>query len=530
MTHKAHTHTLIHTHTALPEDSSSVKTIPVSNEPIQVPLSPLEFPSAEVDMSAFGEFGGVHPQTPTIEPRPTVAEPTTVEHTTTPLESSPPKADCLPESEASCDEPTTIEHTTHTESGPSIANYPPESEASYDDIIPDNSTTSTEDVEVFPNTPIEPVVSDSTTTDKAKESDPSEEPVSLPENNVEQVEEPNSPVQQADLLESEGADEHPQKELDEPTLASTNRPNEEVAKENEVEKPMDNSVTEVIKDPVIETTEPLVSELSAPEIKSVPKKVKHRSSSTPREVPPNEVVVKKHNDISQGKPKRTHHRTLSESKIHITVSSSVNMADIIQSTQGTTLDREVGVNASKDQMDEKTFLIIKDLQIKLREKEEDLARAARQRDREIREKDDQIKKLTKDSKKIEREKWELLKRARDAAERALHLRTQLDMKEGTLRSAQSELDRTRDELFSVKSANTSLRALLSELRAPRSGVDVGVQVELGGTLKRNRSMELAFSEGGLSQEHQENGNCAMNVSTLNGKCYNTDMYTYKLFS
>ena len=496
MTHTPHrgTYSHIHTctlkHTALPEDSSSFKTIPVSNEPIQVPLSPLEFPSAEVDLSAFGGFGGVNHQTPPIEPSAPVVEPTTVEHTT-PLESSPPKAD-----------------------------HPPESETSYNDSIPDNSTT--ED-ELFHNDPIEPVNDDLTVAVNAEEKDPLEEPVPSPENTLDQVDAVPL-VQQASLPESEGAIESIEEETCEPKLASTTNPNEEVAevqedKEVQVENPLDNSIAEVIEDSPVETSEPLVSELSAPEIKSIPKKSKHRSSSTPREVPPNqstnEVVLKNHNDNSQGKTKRTHHRTLSESKIHITVSSSVNMADIIPSTQGTTLDREVGVSRASDQMDEKTFLIVKDLQIKLREKEEDLARAARQRDREIREKDEQIKKMTKDNKKIEREKWELLKRARDAAERALHLRTQLDMKEGTLRSTQSELDRTRDELFSVKSANTSLRALLSELRAPRSSVDVSVQVELGGTLKRNKSMELAFSEGGLSQDRQENGKCYINASSLN---------------
>ena len=150
---------------------------------------------------------------------------------------------------------------------------------------------------------------------------------------------------------------------------------------------------------------------------------------------------------------------------------------------------------------ESVALLIKELQIQLREKEEDLGRLQRQKDRELKEKDEKVKKLTRDAKKVEREKWELLKRARDAAERSLHLRTQLDVKEGALRSVQSELDRTRDELVSVKSANTSLRALLGDLRASRPSVDVGVQADLGtGTLRRNRSIELAFSQGGMSQE------------------------------
>lgn len=146
-------------------------------------------------------------------------------------------------------------------------------------------------------------------------------------------------------------------------------------------------------------------------------------------------------------------------------------------------------------------LLVKELQIQLREKEEDLGRLQRQKDRELKEKDEKVKNLIREAKTVERKKWELLKRARDAAERSLHLRTQLDTKEGSLRSVQGELDRTRDELVSVKSANTSLRALLGDLRASRPSVDVGVQADLNvGGLRRNRSIELAFTQGEMSQE------------------------------
>lgn len=165
---------------------------------------------------------------------------------------------------------------------------------------------------------------------------------------------------------------------------------------------------------------------------------------------------------------------------------------------------------------ESVAIFIKGLQIRLREKEEDFARAQRQHERELKERDEKVKKFVREAKKVEREKWELLKRARDAAERSLHLRTQLDTKEGSLRSVQGALDRTRDELVSVKSANTSLRALLTELRTPRSSADMAVQVELGGggggggrelnggSLRRNPSIELAFTQGGLSQEELDN--------------------------
>lgn len=174
-------------------------------------------------------------------------------------------------------------------------------------------------------------------------------------------------------------------------------------------------------------------------------------------------------------------------KIQITVSSSMDKSRVIR-------------KPSREDL----TLQIKDLQIRLREKEEDIERRGRQHARELHQREEQIKKLSKENHKLEREKWELLKRARDAAERSLHLRTQLNMKEGTYRGVQGELERTKDELLSVKSANTSLRALLSDLRAPRASVDVGIQVEISSTLRRNRSMELAFAQGDLSQE-QDNG-------------------------
>ena len=147
---------------------------------------------------------------------------------------------------------------------------------------------------------------------------------------------------------------------------------------------------------------------------------------------------------------------------------------------------------------EELQLMVRDLQLQLREREEEAGRQRRAAERDATEKEQQIGRLTRETQKLEREKWELLKRARDGAERSLSLRTQLDLKESLLRSLQADLGRTRDELISVKSANTSLRALLGELRAPKPSKDVGVQASLGGgTLRRNNSMELAVH--GLAQ-------------------------------
>ncbi len=250
-----------------------------------------------------------------------------------------------------------------------------------------------------------------------------------------------------------------------------------VSEESELELP---NVTE---EQVLSDDQSL-AKLSAPEVKSISKKIRHRSLS-------------KDSPSKSGSPgRRRHSRTNSESKIHITVSSS-KMGEVVGSTKEKKSD---GVKS----IDEKVASMLKDVQTKLREKDEEIKKLKELNEKTLHEKNEQIKKQAKDNKKVEREKWDLLKRAREAAERALHLRTQLDLKEGSIRGIQSELNRTKDELFSVKSANTSLRALLSELRAPhKTGVEVGVQADIGGgTLKRNKSIELAFTDGGLSQDQQ----------------------------
>ena len=129
-------------------------------------------------------------------------------------------------------------------------------------------------------------------------------------------------------------------------------------------------------------------------------------------------------------------------------------------------------------------------------RQEELMKTVRDNmEQELKDREEQIKKLSKDNNRLEREKWELLRRARDAAERMLSIRMQLEMKGGLLKSTQAELTHTLDELSSVKSSNTGLRTLLSELRASKSGVDQEVQVNMGGPLQRNRSIEMALNQG-----------------------------------
>lgn len=221
-------------------------------------------------------------------------------------------------------------------------------------------------------------------------------------------------------------------------------------------------------------------EASEPEVKSVPL----------------------HSHKVSGKHRSQHQRGGVNSK-HSSTSTTEGGEDPVSPSQqslGSSVDKPSAAasgpkNVELEGVSESIALLVKGLQIQLREKEQDLARLQRQKERELKDRDEKAKKLAHEAKKIEREKWELLKRARDAAERSLHLRTQLDMKEESLRGVQGELDRTRDELVSVKSANTSLRALLGDLRAAGPSVDVAVQVDMStASLRRNRSIELAFTQ------------------------------------
>lgn len=121
--------------------------------------------------------------------------------------------------------------------------------------------------------------------------------------------------------------------------------------------------------------------------------------------------------------------------------------------------------------------LIEKLEKKLKEKEQEMKDIRVQYARELRSKEEKMKKLTKDNNRIEKEKWELLKRAREAAERSVNLRTKLDLHESTLRTSQGELERASDELAAVKSANTSLRLLVNELRAPKDKMHAAVQTD-----------------------------------------------------
>lgn len=135
------------------------------------------------------------------------------------------------------------------------------------------------------------------------------------------------------------------------------------------------------------------------------------------------------------------------------------------------------LRTEKEESDRHLSRVIEQLQIQLREKEKDIDSLQTQHLMELKVREERIKKLSRQNARLEREKWDLLKRAREAAERSVSLRTKMDLQDGSLRSMQVEMDRTRDEMSSVKAANNSLRGLVRDLKTKIQTFDVGIQVD-----------------------------------------------------
>ncbi len=108
--------------------------------------------------------------------------------------------------------------------------------------------------------------------------------------------------------------------------------------------------------------------------------------------------------------------------------------------------------------------VIEELKEQLIEKDNDLMLIQERMHVEVKVREERIKKLMRQQARSEKDKWDLLKKAREAAERSVHMRTKLDLNENQMRSTIIELDRVNDELSSVKAANKSLRLMVSDLR------------------------------------------------------------------
>ena len=109
----------------------------------------------------------------------------------------------------------------------------------------------------------------------------------------------------------------------------------------------------------------------------------------------------------------------------------------------------VAVKADKKRLKaEKTDLLqqMKQLYAALQEKEADVKDFVSTYEARMQEFEESVHQLQAEKEESEREKWEILRRARDSAERSVSLRTQLDIKETALQAAEDELARLRRQV------------------------------------------------------------------------------------
>lgn len=156
------------------------------------------------------------------------------------------------------------------------------------------------------------------------------------------------------------------------------------------------------------------------------------------------------------------------------------------------------------------LLLIDELKDQLREKENDVLILQERMHVEVKVREDRIKKLTRQNARSEKEKWDLLKKARDAAERSVHVKTKLDLSDNQLRSAKAELDRVNDELASVKAANKSLRLMVSDLKGRDNLISRGTQTEQ--PTRNNSSFETVFSDAETQTTHSSDGGSVLRDS------------------
>ena len=234
------------------------------------------------------------------------------------------------------------------------------------------------------------------------------------------------------------------------------------------------------------------------------------------------AVVNNNNVQSNINKGHQHSRIPSSSEIEIKsipktlTSSNANNGSIVKSKDHSVsyeksrleqLRRMKELREEKVHSDKQLSSIIEQLQVQLREKEKDFEALQAQHLVELNVREDRIKKLSRQNARLEREKWDLLKRAREAAERSVNLRTKLDMNDASMRSLQSELDRSSDELAAVKSANNSLRSLVKELKTRKPVTDVSTQVDLVTSLIMSTPTDLLIK--GEDNEESDSGHASV---------------------
>ncbi|XP_015903477.1 uncharacterized protein [Parasteatoda tepidariorum] len=91
---------------------------------------------------------------------------------------------------------------------------------------------------------------------------------------------------------------------------------------------------------------------------------------------------------------------------------------------------------------------MKQLYSTLEDKEAELREFIRNYEQKMKESDENMKQMAKEREELEQEKWSILKRARDEAERAVLLCTQLGLKDAHIKELQDEVNRLRDKHMS----------------------------------------------------------------------------------
>ena len=122
--------------------------------------------------------------------------------------------------------------------------------------------------------------------------------------------------------------------------------------------------------------------------------------------------------------------------------------------------------------------LVQTLREQLRKKNEEVAVQQERMHMELKLREERIKKLSRQNARLEREKWDLLKKAREATERSMNLKTKMDLQDVQLRSSTTELDRMNNELSSVKSANNSLRLMIRDLKTKIHTTNRAAQTEI----------------------------------------------------
>ncbi|KAI8795496.1 kazrin isoform X2 [Biomphalaria glabrata] len=182
--------------------------------------------------------------------------------------------------------------------------------------------------------------------------------------------------------------------------------------------------------------------------------------------------------------------------------------ELIQAKQELNRAKEVlqGMKSDRKRLKgEKLDLLsqMKQLYTTLEEKETELRDFIHNYEQRVKESDDIIKQLAKEKENVENEKWEIITKAKDAAERSMILKTQLDAKEQALKEAEAQLKELRDQLASQDNNVTSTTGHTSQGETIITDID-------------DDSIVAAEDNGFSTMEESSVLNCTFNTDLDNG--------------